>query len=172
MGGEFLGRDTVPGEFSLPRKDREHVAAWKARHEDQTLLSVAAAPLSGALDLIQGKVPSLALSILILVVLIRLCILPLTLKADRDRIRLTKLEPRLKALTAELRDDPEALSSATSRIHRENGIRPVFNLFATVAQLVLFSGFFSVVNEACKGSTQGFLWLPALGDRSREIPRS
>lgn len=165
MGGEFLGRYTVPEEFHLPNKDKAHVGAWMERHEDQTLLSVASAPLSGALDAIRGRVPSLAISILILVVLIRLCILPVTLKADRDRITQAKLEPRLRTLKAELRDDPDALSRATSKLNRENRIRPVFNLLATVVQLVLFSGFFSVVNEACKGSTLGFLWLPALGER-------
>jgi len=164
MGGEFLGRYMVPEEFHLSKPDKEHVAAWKARHEDQTLLSVASAPLAGALTAIQDEIPSLALSILLLVVLIRLCILPLTLKADRDRITQAKLDPRLKALKAELRDDPDALSRATTKLLRENRIRPVFNLLATVAQLALFSGFFSVVNEACKGSTQSFLWLPSLGE--------
>ncbi|MFN0008757.1 MAG: PEP/pyruvate-binding domain-containing protein [Planctomycetota bacterium] len=164
MGGEFLGRYTVPEEFHVPKKDKDHVAAWKSRHEGQTLLSIASAPLAGALTAIQDEVPSLALSILILVGLIRLCMLPLTLKSNRDRITQAKLEPRMKALKAELRDDPEALSRASSKLLRENRIRPFLNLSTTFAQLVLFSAFFSVVNEACRGSAEPFLWLPALGD--------
>ena len=165
MGGEFLGRYTVPEEFHLPKRDKAHVAAWKDRHEEGTLLSIASAPLGGALEAVHDRIPSLAISILVLVLLIRLVVLPVTLKSDRDRITQAKLEPRLRALKAELRDDPEAHSRAVAKLLREHRIRPVLNLFSAIAQLALFSGFFSVVNEACRGSEEGFLWVPALGDR-------
>jgi len=163
LGYEFLGRYTVPEEFYVPGKDKAHVAAWKERHQEKTLLSIASAPLAGALNGIDARVGNLALSILILVALIRLGVLPLTLKSDRDRVVQGQLDPKLAALKAELRDDPAALSRATSKLFREHRIRPFLNLTAAVAQLLLFTGFFTVVNEACKDSAQGFLWLPALG---------
>jgi YidC/Oxa1 family membrane protein insertase len=172
MGGEFLGRYTVPEEFHIAGGDKAHVAAWKARHEEATFLTLASAPLAGALTGIDARISNLALSILILVALIRLGILPLTLKADRDRIAQSRLDPRLSVLKAELRDDPSALSRATSKLMRESGIRPLLNLLAAVAQLLLFTAFFTVVNQACQGSTRAFLWLPALGlpDPTRLLP--
>ena len=172
LGYEFLGRYTVPEGFYVPGKDKAHVAAWKARHEEKTLLSIACAPLAGALSGIDKRIGNLALSILLLVALIRLVVLPLTLKADRDRIAQNRLDPRLKALKSALRDDPAALSRATSKLLRGQGIRPVVNLWAAIAQLLLFTGFFSVVNEACKDSAQRFLFLPSLGqpDSTRALP--
>jgi rhodanese-related sulfurtransferase/membrane protein insertase Oxa1/YidC/SpoIIIJ/phosphohistidine swiveling domain-containing protein len=163
MGGEFLGRYTVPNDFSIPKADKAHVAAWNARHQDESLLTVASAPLAGALKGIDARAGSLAISILILVALIRLAVLPLTLKSDRDRVVQARLDPKLKALRASMRDDPAGLSRSTTQLLRANKVRPFLNLAAAVAQLLLFTGFFSVVSEASSSSTQRFLWMPALG---------
>jgi rifampicin phosphotransferase len=163
LGYEFVGRYTVPEGFFVAGKDKAHVAAWKERHADQTLLSVVSAPLAGALNGIDARVGNLALSILMLVLLIRVVILPLTIRADRDRVVQARLEPRLKAIKSEFRDDPGAISRATTKLFRENGIRPFFGLLAAIAQLLLFTGFFSVVNEAVKESSRSFLWLPSIG---------
>ena len=151
MGGEFLGRYMVPHEFHKPKAVKEHVAAWNARHEEASLLTVASAPLAGALGAIDSRVPGLALSILILVLLIRIAILPFTLKADRDRTVAARLAPRLKALKAQLRETPAALPRDLGAAARHR-IRPVLNLLGTTAQLLLFTGFFTVVNEACRNS--------------------
>lgn len=172
LGYEFVGRYTVPEGFYVTGKDKAHVAAWKERHAEKTLLSVASVPLAGALAGVDARVGNLALSILILVLLIRIGILPLTIRADRDRIVQARLEPRLKASRVEFRGDPGAISRATTKLFRENRIRPFLGLLAAIAQLCLFTGFFSVVNEACKESTRGFLWLPSLGapDPTHALP--
>jgi YidC/Oxa1 family membrane protein insertase len=163
LGYEFLGRYTVPEGFSVPGKDKAHVTAWKERHAEKTLLSIASAPLAGLLAGVDARIGNLALSILVLVLLIRIGILPLTIRADRDRVVQARLDPRIKAIKAEFRDDPGAVSRATTNLFRENGIRPFLGLLAAIAQLCLFTGFFSVVNEAAKDSTRSFLWLPSLG---------
>jgi len=172
MGGEFLGRYTTPWDFNVPRKDKAHVAAWYAGREGQSLLSAASRPLAGALSGIDARVSNLAFSVLLLVLLIRLGILPLTLKSDRDRVTQGRLEPEIRRLKAELRDDPSAVARATSKLLLEHKVRPFLNLFAAIAQLLLFTGFFTVVNEASRGSTQSFLWIPELGktDPIRILP--
>jgi YidC/Oxa1 family membrane protein insertase len=163
LGYEFLGRYTVPEGFYVPGKDKAHVAAWKERHAEKTLLSIVSAPLAGALSGIDARIGNLALSILVLVLLIRAGILPLTIRADRDRVVQARLDPRIKAIKAEFHDDSGAIARATTKLFRENGIRPFLGLVAAIAQLCLFTGFFSVVNEAVKDSTRSFLWLPSLG---------
>ena len=163
LGYEFLGRYTVPEGFYVAGKDKAHVAAWRERHEEKTLLSIVSAPLAGALSGVDARIGNLALSILVLVLLIRIGILPLTIRADRDRVVQARLDPRVKAIKAEFRGDPGAISRATTALFRENGIRPFLGLLAAIAQLCLFTGFFSVVNEAAKGSPRSFLWLPSLG---------
>lgn len=172
LGYEFLGRYTTPEGFSAPGKDKPHVAAWKAAHEPKSLLSMAAEPLKGALTWLDERLGGLALAILALVLSIRLLILPLTLKAERDRRVQNDLAPRVAELKKRHADDPASLSKATMKLFDEHGIRPFWNLAATVAQLLLFTVFFSVVQQAARGSTETFAWLDDLAtpDDSRVLP--
>jgi rifampicin phosphotransferase len=172
MGYEFLGRYTTPEGFAAPAKDKPHIAAWKAAHEPKSLLTMAATPLQGALTWLEDKLGALALSILALVLAIRLLILPLTLKAERDRRVQNDLAPAVAALRTRHAGDPASLSKATMRLYDENRIRPFWNLTATVAQLLLFTVFFTVVQQAARGSTEGFLWIDDLGapDATRILP--
>jgi phosphoenolpyruvate synthase/pyruvate phosphate dikinase/rhodanese-related sulfurtransferase len=171
-GYEFLGRYTVPESFSLPGKDKPHVAAWKAAHAERTLVSVAAEPLKGSLGWLQADLGSLALAIFALVVLIRLALLPWTMKADRDRFVQQRIEPELAELKARHAGDPRLIARATAKLLRSNRIRPVVSLIGTVALLVVFTIFFSVVDQASRGSEEKFLWMKTLGeaDPARILP--
>jgi len=163
MGYEFLGRYTVPEGFAVAGTDKAHVAAWKATQEEKTLLSVVAAPLGGALAWSRDHAGSLALAILMLVVLVRLVILPLTVRAERDRRAEVALSPEIEALKARFAKDPASRSSATMSLLAKHGVKPIWNLSSAVVQLVLFTAFFSVVGTASRGTTEPFVWIPELG---------
>jgi YidC/Oxa1 family membrane protein insertase len=164
LGYDFRGRYTVPHEFVLSKAEREHVAAWSAAQEKKTLLGMAAAPLKASLEKLTASIGSLALAILALVLALRLLLLPLTVKAERDQVRQQALVPRLKALKEKLAADPQRFSRAVRGLQRDARLTPVRNLLAAVVQITLFLIFFSVVSEAAAGSTEPFLWIPALGD--------
>ncbi len=164
LGYEFLGRYTTPESFAVPGKEKPHVAAWKASREKKTLLSLAAAPLAGALEWVQGLTAgTLWTAILLLVLLVRLALLPLTVRAERDRRTEAALHGELSALKLRLRDDPPARSKACMALLARHGVRPFWNLASSVAQLVLFTVFFGVVSEASRGSAAEFLWVPEIG---------
>jgi phosphoenolpyruvate synthase/pyruvate phosphate dikinase/rhodanese-related sulfurtransferase len=165
MGYEFLGRYTVPEGYSVPPKDKPHVAAWTEAREGKSLLTAASEPLSGALGGLHTASGSLAIAILALVALLRIALLPLSWKAERDRRVQAGLDGRLAELKGRLAGDPRALSRATLRLLREHRIRPLLNLAGTSFQLVLFVVFFTVVQRAAAGSEEAFAWIPALGER-------
>ncbi|MBL8859780.1 MAG: membrane protein insertase YidC [Planctomycetes bacterium] len=162
-GYEYLGRYTTPEGFSSPGKDKPHVAAWKAAQAPKSLLTIAAEPLKGSLEWLQGHLGSLALAILALVVAIRVVLLPLTWKSERDRRVQAALAPQLARLRERTRGDGQAYATAASELMKSHGVRPVQNLFATLAQLALFTVFFSVVQQVSTGSREPFLWIEELG---------
>ncbi len=162
-GLEYLGRYTTPDGFAVGGKDKPHVLAWKAAHAPKSLVTIASEPLKGTLAWIREHIGSLALSILLLVLAIRVLIAPLTLKSERDRRVQRRLQPRMAAEKAAYVDDPQGYAGAVSRLLRENKVKPGLNLLAAVAQLFLFTLFFSVVQQASAGSTESFLWIGALG---------
>jgi rhodanese-related sulfurtransferase len=143
-GLEYLGRYTTPEAFAMAGgKDKPHVLAWKAAHAPKSLLTIASEPLRGCLSWIREHLGSLALSILVLVLAIRVLIAPLTLKSERDRRVQRKLQPRMDAAKATYAGIPATRRGCASANRRASGL----NLLAPVAQL-LFTVFFSVVQQA------------------------
>jgi rhodanese-related sulfurtransferase/phosphohistidine swiveling domain-containing protein len=172
LGYEYLGRYTTPESYAPTRQDKPHVAAWKAAHAPESLLSLASAPFEGVLRWLEGRLGSLALAIAALVLVLRGLIAPLSVLAERDRRVQARLAPRLKELQAHYRDDPAGRAQAAARILRAAGVRPALDLLATVLQLGTFTLFFSVVQRAAQGSTELVPGGGALGepDATRVLP--
>lgn len=164
MGYEFLGRYTTPERFWVPGKDKAHVAAWKAQQEEKTLLGFVAGPLKSVLSTTSERTGSLVLAILLCVLALRLVVLPLALKSERDRLVQLALKPKLAALEARCRGDARAVSKKTLALLRAERVRPMVGLVGTIVQLVLFTVFFGVVGSVAKNAHQGWLWMADLGE--------
>jgi len=163
LGHDWRGRYTVPDEYFVPSKDKAHVLAWQEAQASRSLLSGIADPLQSALGSLETKLGSLAWAILALVLGLRLVLLPLTWKAERDRLEQRRIEARIAELKRTYGEDRAGAARATLALLRERGIRPLFNLLGTSAQLVLFLVFFSVVSKAAiAGEAEPFLWIPLL----------
>lgn len=170
MGREFVGRYTVPHEFTVPRAEAEWVQRWRAERHGQTLLAgVQGSMVSGLGWLAQGCGPVLA--ILLLVLLLRASMLWFSLGAERDQHRQRALQPRIEELRRGHGDDPVLVRRAQLRMLKAAGIAPLRNLVGAVVQLVLFALAFAAVDAAATGSEQSFGWL-VLGqpDPARLLP--
>lgn len=160
-GLDFRGRYTVPQEYYVPSStsDRAHVAAWKQTQEQLTLASYVVTPLRNALDSLTTYTGHYAWALLIVVLLSRLTLLPLSLKAERDTRVQKSLAGRINTLKAELSDHPRALSEATVQLYKRHKIRPVVNTLASLFQLSLLLLFYSAVSQGSAGWEHAFLWF-------------
>jgi rhodanese-related sulfurtransferase/phosphohistidine swiveling domain-containing protein len=164
LGRTFLGRYSTPETFPALSKDKPHVAAWKARHAERTLLSLASAPLAGWIGSLAERCGSLALAILLAALALRLVILPLTLRADRDRLVQFGLKGALARIERECAQDPAERSRLTLELLRTHGIHPALGLLSGLLQLVLFSLFFGAVVAAAVAIEGGWLWIERLSE--------
>lgn len=104
-----------------------------------------------------------ALSILVLTLVARLVLLPLSLGtalcAERNRERLARLRPELDQLNAQWQKDPGRLAVETLALQRRNGVRVLNGLgLVTGALQALFGlGWFQAIRKA--GLTSRFLWM-------------
>src|SRR5690606_30618846 len=163
LGKDFRGRYTVPHEFWLPSDSPAHVAAFEAA-ASRTLLDRIADPVAALLLAVRDSVAgSLLLAILLFVVVLRLALLPFSVRADRDRIVGERLRPRLAELRSRFADDPARALRAVVHLQCEAGIRPVRNLVVSVVQLLAFVVLFAAVARAGEANLEAFLWVPALG---------
>lgn len=159
-GLDFRGRYTVPHEYYIEKKsEREHVANWKQSQAQLTLASYVVTPMRAVLDKMVTATGHYALALLGVVVLIRLLLLPLALKAERDTRVQKSLSGRIADLKDELSDHPRALSEATVQLYKRYRIRPVINMLASLFQLSLMLLFYSAVSKSSLAWEQSFLWL-------------
>ena len=163
LGYDFRGRYTVPFEYFEPPADQPYVMRWKAEQE-QSVMGAAAKTLRVMTGAIADAVGSLPLAILAMVVLLRLIVLPFTVKAERDQEVLRRLSEEIAGLKERLKDDKTRLGRATQALYRKHRLTPGRNLIGVCIQVPLFILFFIAVDaiSAERGGTFG--WIPDLGE--------
>ena len=159
-GLDFRGRYSVPHEYYVPKNsERAHVSAWKANQEQLTLASYIVTPMQNLLNKLVDITGHYALALLAIVLLIRLVLMPLSLKAERDTRVQKSLAGRIADLRDELSDHPRALSEATVQLFKRYKIRPIINMLASLFQLSLMLLFYSAVNKSSTAWNHSFLWF-------------
>ena len=162
LGHDFRGRYTVPHEYFVPATPKPYETGWFAA-EDSGFIATASAPLQQLLIWIEAQVGTLWLAILLLVLLLRVLIMPLTAKAERDQFVLQQLAEQIDAHKQSLKDDPTRLSRAMKAIYRKHRLTPGLNLLGICLQVPLFLVLFFAIDQVSLSHGGAFLWLPTLG---------
>jgi YidC/Oxa1 family membrane protein insertase len=86
-----------------------------------------------------------ALSIVILVVLMRLVMVPLFIKQMHTTRAMSALQPQMAALRKKYKNDKQTLNQETMKLYQEAGVNPLMGCLPMVLQLPLFFSLFSVL---------------------------
>jgi YidC/Oxa1 family membrane protein insertase len=86
-----------------------------------------------------------ALSIVILVALMRLVMVPLFIKQMHTTRAMSSLQPQMAALRKKYKNDKQTLNQETMKLYQEAGVNPLMGCLPFALQLPLFFGLFSVL---------------------------
>ncbi|MGI8447896.1 MAG: membrane protein insertase YidC [Streptosporangiaceae bacterium] len=86
-----------------------------------------------------------ALSIVVLVVLMRLLLVPLFIKQMHATRKMTALAPQVAELKKKYKSDRQKLNEETMKLYKENGANPLAGCLPVVAQLPVFFALFGVL---------------------------
>ena len=86
-----------------------------------------------------------ALTIVLLVVLMRLIMVPLFIKQMHTTRRMTALAPQMSALRKKYKNDKQTLNSEMMKLYSEAGVNPLMGCLPVAAQLPMFFALFSVL---------------------------
>ena len=86
-----------------------------------------------------------ALSIVILVMLMRLLMVPLFIKQMHTTRAMSSLQPQMAALRKKYKNDKQTLNQETMKLYQEAGVNPLMGCLPFVLQLPLFFSLFSVL---------------------------
>ncbi len=86
-------------------------------------------------------------SIVALTLVVRIALLPLTLKQFKSMQAMGRLQPEMKALQAKYKGDKERLNQEMMKFYRENKVNPLASCLPIVAQLPVFLGLFYMLQK-------------------------
>ena len=85
------------------------------------------------------------LSIVILVVLIRICLIPLFVKQVHAQRKMAQHAPQLQELRKKYKNDKTRLNEETMKFYKENGVNPLAGCLPMIPQMVIFFSLFYVL---------------------------
>jgi YidC/Oxa1 family membrane protein insertase len=85
------------------------------------------------------------LSIVILVMLIRLCLVPLFVKQVHAQRKMAQHAPQLQELRKKYKNDKQRLNEETMKFYKENGVNPLAGCLPMIPQMIVFFALFSVL---------------------------
>lgn len=104
-----------------------------------------------ALLQIQGVVGDWGLAIVVLTVLFRLVLIPLTVKQTKSMFEMQRIQPKIKELQKKYADDKEKLQEETLKFYQENKVNPFGGCLPALLQMPLFIALYSVLGQPNKG---------------------
>ncbi|MFA6895947.1 MAG: YidC/Oxa1 family membrane protein insertase [Candidatus Paceibacterota bacterium] len=107
-------------------------------------------------------IKDLGLTIIILTIIIRLLLLPLSYKAARTQREITKIQPRLKEIQKQYKDNREEQAKLLMALYKEHKINPLSGIIPILIQLpilfALYRSFMMLIKgTAAIGSSLGAL---------------
>jgi YidC/Oxa1 family membrane protein insertase len=113
-------------------------------------------------DFLRGLVDSYGIAILLLTVVIRLIISPLTYSSYLSGAKMKALRPEIEKLKAKFGKDQQAMSMEQMKLFREAGVNPLGGCIPALLQIPIFFALYSFFNSYVDLRNENFLWAKDL----------
>ena len=167
LGGDFY---VGPKEYDRLRKfeqDQAEVMQFAPYFFSKIFLSGVVAPiLNLTMVTMHGWVGNWGVAIILMTLLLKIVTLPFTLAASRSAKRMAKLQPLMKEVREQYKDQPQKLNEATLKIFKENKVNPMGGCLPILITMPLFVAFFSMLQGTAELRFTDFLWTADLSRSS------
>ena len=100
------------------------------------------------------------IGIILLTVLIRVIILPLTIKQEKSMKKMREIQPEIDKLREKHKDNPQEMQIKMQEIYKKNQVNPLAGCLPLFVQMCIFITLFRVLNNANSIPNDAtFLWF-------------
>jgi YidC/Oxa1 family membrane protein insertase len=109
--------------------------------------------------------PSYGIAIIMLTLIIKLILAPLTAKQIRSMEGMQELQPRIKELQKKYKGNQKKLQAEMGKLYKEMNVNPLSGCLPILIQMPFLVAIFYALREyPYEEAYKSFLWLPSLGD--------
>ena len=111
------------------------------------------------LNAIYGVVGNYGIAIIIVTVLMRIIIFPLTLKQEKSMKKMRELQPELEKIKEKYKDNPQEYQQKTAELYRESGANPLGGCLPLLIQMPVFVALYWAFSGNAIPADAKFLWF-------------
>lgn len=132
--------------------------------ESTGILSWLETILKWCMELIYRVIPNWGVSIIILTILIKIILFPLTKKSSMGTLKMQEIQPRMQEIQDKYRDQPEKLNMEMSKLYKETGYNPLSGCLPLLIQFPLIFAMYNLFNNYFEFRGAMFIpgWIPDL----------
>ncbi len=161
-------RGTIKSAFYIGPKDQyrlEKITPGLDLTVDYGFLWWIAQPLFDLLFLIHGFVKNWGLSIILLTLIVKTLLYPLSAASFRSMAKMRKLQPEMARLKERFGDDRQQFSQAMMELYKKEGANPLGGCFPILLQMPVFLALYWTLMESVELRQAPFmLWIHDLSD--------
>lgn len=117
-------------------------------------------PMSEALDFFAALLwNEYGLALLLLTIIVRLLILPLSIKQYRSSKQMQALQPEIQKLRDKYRDDPKKQQEELMKLFQKHGVNPMAGCLPILIQMPILIALYSAILHNGNIYSHSFLWM-------------
>ncbi|MEJ8304934.1 YidC/Oxa1 family membrane protein insertase [Saccharibacillus sacchari] len=99
------------------------------------------------------------LAVLLLVLIVRTLILPLTIKSVKSSKAMQAIQPEMQKLREQYKDDPQRMQQEQMRLFQENKVNPAAGCLPLIIQMPIFIALYNAIIYNSDLAQHSFLWM-------------
>ena len=104
------------------------------------------------------------IAIILLTILIKVCLYPLTVKQVRSMKGMQELQPKMKKLQEKYKDNPQMMQQKIGELYKEAGVNPLAGCLPLLIQMPMLMCMYYALQGYAYSGTPSFLWLASLSE--------
>lgn len=135
--------------------DSMHIAYW-------SWFEFISRPMARLLVWLNSWIGNYGVAIILLTLLVRGILWPVTQKANNSMRRMQKIQPQMKELREKYKDNPQEMNMRMMELYRQEKVNPLGGCLPLLLQLPIFFALYSVFDTAVELRHVSFLWAKDL----------
>mgnify|MGYP000046297602 FL=1 len=155
--GIFKLKQTKEFSFKVYAGPKDYIELSKLAHEQKKVMQFGvfwwiSEPLSWSLNKLSSLLGSYGLGIIVLTVLVKLILWPLTAQATRSQKKMQALQGPLAKLREKHKGSPQKLNQEMMKFYKEHKVNPFAGCWPILVQIPIFLGMFWMLRSAALGN--------------------